>query len=203
MTDPNVGYAFWDNFTDLQAGTGVLITNETPDATDSDYFTATFSGSLSGGGSVTGAGDRIYNGQGAGSVAFNLSIDGTVSSNIDTITLQIKMTSPDAGIGLTRETFFTVTLNGRTASVITQSGDTSETPGSGQYMGVAYYTWTDMNLTNGGIIDLDITSPASGHVSVDGVRLDASAVPEPSTYALIALGLGVIAWKARHRALRS
>ncbi len=195
-SDAGIGYSLWDSFVNSASYPNVVFSNAAPGAVDTDLFTATLSSN--GGGSVTGGGDRIYNGIAASSGAFNLTIDGTVTASIDTITLQIKMTAPDESTGLTILTFFTVTLNGEGGSVVQTNFGTGETVGS-QELGVITYTWSGLSLGTGDSLAFSITSPASGHVSVDALRVDASAVPEPSALMSGAIGLSICVWMSRRR----
>ena len=191
-----VGYAIWDSFTNGGTYPALVFDDALPGTGDEDLFIATLSSD--GGGSVTGTGDRMYNGIAASSGVFNLSIEGTVTASIDTITLQIKMTPPDEATGLTRLTFFTVTLNGLGGTAVQTNSGTGELVGS-QELGVVTYTWSGLDLDAGNSLDFSITSPASGHVSVDAIRVDASAVPEPSAVILIGVGVSVSLWVARRR----
>lgn len=195
----NVGYALWDSFVNAASYPTVVFSNAAPGASDTGLFTATLSSN--GGGSVTGSGDRIYNGVAASSGVFNLSIDGTVTASIDTVTLQIKMTPPDASTGLTSLTFLTVTLNELSGTVAQSNSGTGEMVSS-QELGVVTYTWSGLNLSAGSPLDFSITSPASGHVSIDALRVDASAVPEPSVVLLAGVGISLSLWMARRRRVR-
>lgn len=195
-----VGYVYWDSFVDQNPDAGVTLTDETPDYSNGRNITdAVLSGSLSGGGSVTGSGDRIYNGSGASSVAFDLTIEGTLTADIQTISLQLKMSTPDVSTGLNRLTFFTVTLNGMTASAVVETNSNTGEVISGQTYGVVTYYWTGLNLAANSDFTFLLSSPSLGHVSLDGVRVDASTVPEPSTYAMMALGLGMVFFVVRRR----
>lgn len=199
-TWPQVGYALWDTFTDADPTGGFAFSNANPGAFDTDIFTAKLSAISMTGGSAAGGGDRIYNGVGPNSAAFNLAINGTVTAfSIDTITLQIKMTPPDVATGLTRLTFFTVTLNGQSVTPVQTNANTGDPLIGGQALGVIQYTWTGLNLNQGDAFNFSITSPASGHVSVDALRVDASVVPEPTTGMLLGLGLVTLALKRRQR----
>ncbi len=185
----DVGYALWDSFADADSGSVLAFSNAAPGSSDTDRFSPLSLSVSMTGGMVTGSGVRIYNGVGADSAAFNLTLDGTVTAGIDTITLQLKFTTPDTATGLTRLTFFTVNLNGLPAASVVQTNSGTGEIAGGNEQGVVTYSWANLNWESGQNISLSITSPASGHVSVDAVRVDASAVPEPSTYVLLALSL--------------
>jgi hypothetical protein len=190
--------AFWDTFVDSVPGppSGPLVfTNAAPGTSDTSAFSATLSANMAGG-VVSGAGDRIYNGNAALSAAFNLTLNGTVTASITTLTLVVKSTNPDPGTGLTYTDFFNIQLDGQAATTITFSGTTSESF-SGQVMGVTQYTWTGLNLAATDTFAITITSPDSGHVSVDGIQLSQGVVPEPTAAALI--GLGAVTMLLRRR----
>ncbi len=71
--------------------------------------------------------------------------------------------------------------------------------------GIYQWTWSGLNITSGSSFEITATSSAN-HVSLDAARLTntaAAAVPEPSTYALIALGLGVVVIASRARRIRA
>jgi len=207
LTDPlgapssgSVGYATWDTFVDADtvSNSAISILPASPTSSNTDVFSANLSGSM--GGSVTGSGDRIYNGTGATSAAFNLTISGTILVNINTITLQIKLTPPS---GYTQTNFFNVSLNSTAGSAVLTDDGTGEIVNGGE-MGVITYTWTNLDLQADSAFNIVITSPAAGHASVDAFRLDAStsAVPEPSTYAMLLAGVGIVLWVKRRRFAR-
>lgn len=187
-------HALWDTFADENTEAGVTITDAAPGSADTAAFTASLSATLTGGGMVTGSDDRIYNGAGPLSVAFDLTIDGTAGNEIDTLYLWLKFTLPDPSSGLDRTTFFSPTLNGVAATATQINAGTGEATG-GQEMGVVQYVWTGLNLESGEAFSFSITSPASGHVSLDAIQI--ATVPEPTAMAL--LGIGGLAMLSRRR----
>lgn len=196
VSSGEVGYALWDSFTDADPLTPLTFAGTAPGSADSDLFSATLSANMTGG-SATGSGDRLYNGVGASSAAFNLTLNGSVAASIDTITIQIKMTKPDVATGLVRETFFsTATLNGIAGTAALTNAGTGELF-SGNEMGVISYTWSGLDLNSGESFAFLLQSPASGHVSVDAIQVDASAVPEPTVAALAGLGLAAALFRER------
>lgn len=188
----------WDTFVDADGNaspfTTLSFSNASPGITaGTPEYTATLSASMTGG-SVTGSGDRLYNGIGGGNAAFNLTINGTALQNIETLYLFVKMTTPDGG---TRQNFLNVALNGTpdTTADVYNSG-TGETAG-GFEQGVIFYGWSGLNILNGQNFSFTITSPASGHVSLDAIQL--STVPEPTALGLVGAA-GLMALRRRRQA---
>lgn len=107
----------------------------------------------------------------------NFSINGAVADGetLNSFVFQSLNSSGSAG-GLSN-----VLLNGVAA-------DTSGT----NLDGVDYWTWSDLNLTSGTTFSLSFDT-LNAHTGLDAMQIqtDVEVVPEPSTYMLIALGLGV------------
>ncbi len=202
-----VGYAIFDVFADANPGAPLSFTNLAPaSAGGAGSLTATISASMTGG-SVTGGGDRIYNGVGGSSAAFGLTIDGDVFGDINAASVQIKYTLGDAAVMdlTTYKNFFTVKLNGVTATpteVLSPVADNGLGPVNGSYFGVVKWSWNDLALKSGDDIAVSITSAADGHVSLDSLSIDATPVPEPGEYALgMALLLaGIVIMRRRRQA---
>lgn len=195
-------YAHWDSFS------AKTFTNETPDAANTSLITATFNhtfpASPANAGALTGSGDRLYNGQGASSVAFNGLINGTVSGPVDSLILLLKLTPPDVATLLTRTTFFTVDLttslgNPTDLAPIEINSHTGEVIGSDPPlpMGVIRYLWTGLGLDASDTFSISVTSPASGHVSLDGLYL--TTIPEPASASILALGCLLLMARRRNR----
>jgi hypothetical protein len=180
------GNAFWDTFSSAS------FSGAAPTSSDTADFTATLDVSS---GFVTGGGDRVYD---FGAVS-TFTINGTASSSISTLALQVKYSVP--GIGAPAD-FFTVTPD---------FGGTFEQTllGSDVIAGNTYFiygwTWTGLELGESDAFSIQITGQADGHVSVDGLRVDAggvSAVPEPASFAALA-GVGTLAAAAFRRRRRA
>ena len=196
---PDVDYAIYEMFGSNEAIDDTLkVTALAPGSSKNSLFTSTLSIDMAGGLllGTAGAPDRIYNGVGAGNAAFDLSIDGEALGGIRSITLQIRFTLPN---GYTHGDFFTASLDGveATGAVIVSSGIGST--GSGQNTrnyGVVAFTWDNLSLQEGDSFAVNVTSPAAGHASIDAIQVD--AIPEPSTYALLAAaGAGLMAIKRK------
>jgi hypothetical protein len=189
-------HAFFDTFP------ARIYTGDAPDAAITTAFTATmnntFPASPANAGLVTGGGDRLYNGWNASSVAFNIQLNGSVTGSADRLELYVKLTPPDVATGLTRTTFFTpnlVTSDGDPIdpSAVEIVADTGESVGSLPF-GVISYVWTGLGLTASDTFTIQLSSPASGHVSIDAIAL---TVPEPGTLALLGLALTGLVTVAR------
>jgi hypothetical protein len=209
--DGSIGFATFDSgFVDSVSGGAYGFTNIAPTSSGgSGVMTATASASMTAGsGTPSGTGERIYNGSGASSVAFNLTLNAEVFSSIDSVVLQIKYTRGDTGVLATMEdyrNFFTVTLNGMSgtsAVTVTPEASSGLEFISPSYMGVVQWTWSGLGLNAGNDIAISITSQPVGHISVDSFSIDASPVPEPSAYAAgIGALLAFVCVLRRHRAM--
>lgn len=188
-------FATWDTFPSAS------FTGNTPSQSATGLFTATLDNTFTGGGGgeLAGAGDRIYSGKfGPGAPSsFNLVVDGTANSLINTLSLQLKFTSPGSG---TAASFFSVSLTGTGSGSQLFLGAVTE---GANTFNIYQWTWTGLNIPTSSTFEITATSPAD-HVSLDTVRVtDTAAVPEPSTYALMGLGLCLVVWHVRRRALRA
>ncbi|WP_043586551.1 PEP-CTERM sorting domain-containing protein [Geminisphaera colitermitum] len=185
LATSSAGYAHWDTFS------SVSFTNDTPDNFNDIDFTATLSSSLAAG-MVLGSGDRLYAGSGPTPNAFDFTINVTAAQVIETFSLQIKFTTPlqsgtDEAKQDAAESFFTINTPigwGEGSQVLIDKGIESNS------FFIYAWTWTGLNISAFDTFAIGITSPP-GHVSVDGIRIDAAAVPEPATYAAIIGGLAL------------
>lgn len=144
---------------------------------------------------------QLYTGGSTTSFTISAITTGTLS----TFVLQVKQNgaNPSGGTdtsGLT--SYFTPTLNGiafTNATVGSAFADPTSATTSDWV--ITTWSWSGLNISEGELITLSFGG-AFAHKSLDGVRIDVDAglaVPEPSTYALIALGLGAVVWMARRR----
>jgi hypothetical protein len=142
-------------------------------------------------------GGEVY----TGGVTSSFSISGVVTSNISTVYLQIKQ---DIGAGSAGNLagYFTPNLAGGT--LLDASAGAVFADGTINY---SVTTWTfAVDLSAGEQFTLNFNGAAFGHKAFDGIRIDTDggiqAVPEPSTYAMLGLGLAVALWAARRRSIR-
>lgn len=210
--EAHVGYAMWDFFPTSTGGQGTLhFSNHvatiesgttgvgtTVGASDSDIFSATLTSSMNG--TRTGSGARLLSGVQATANPYNMTINGTANVDITDFALQWKFTSP--GIGApppSPEDFFTITLTVNGTEVILTPEPmligTPVTEGANTF-NIYEWHWTDLDIEEGDTFSISATSQAD-HVSTDAIVLD--AVPEPTTGALIGLGLGLVAFARRRK----
>jgi hypothetical protein len=93
--------------------------------------------------------------------------------------------------------------DGVTFTVGTTSLNAINTTNSAFIVGNNYVEFTGLTLASTGSISFSM-APAPGHseAAFNGLQLEAMPVvtaPEPSTYALLISGLGILAWVCRHR----
>lgn len=171
-------FSTWDTFP------SVTFTNDTPDASGSGLFNASLTSAYAGG-MVLGSGDRLYSGSGATPNAVNLTINGTATASITTLSLVIKFSPPSVG---TAENFFTITMDGTSSdSFPIYLGNSQE--GANNFQ-IYQWTWSGLNLANGSDFAFSIGS-GSDHISIDALQLsNMTAVPEPSAFGLMAAALG-------------
>lgn len=196
-------YAVWDQFQNTGIYPNIVINNQAPalepgdtsipSPTGGDLFSATLSASM--GGSTTGGGARIYNGVGAASVPFNVEINGEASGNINIIIVQLRFSQPDPSSGYDFDDFFSLALNDVTATPVVINDNAGIINGSP--VGIVQWQWSGLNIAASDSFSLKITSPASGHVSVDAIAI--RAIPEPSTWALLGIGLSAVAFQLRRK----
>lgn len=177
----STGYATWDTFS------GISFSSDVPDASNTTYYTLTLDSALAGG-STPGSGERIYQAGAPYTPAptqypYNFTIHGTVNQEFTEFTLAIKYTSPTSG---DPEDFFNVTLDGGAPATGMLLGTVTHDSNT---FNIVTWTWTGLNYSPTGDNNFSISVTSAGnHVSVDAIQ----AVPEPSTYALIGLGLAAL-----------
>lgn len=194
-------HAYWETFASSTTYPNVTINGAAPVVFDASAFTATLSAAMPG--STPGSGDRIYSGTGATGNAFNLTLDIVATASFDTLTLQLKATGPlqnvavEDNIAPAAAHFSIAGDAGWDAPVQTYLGHSTETAGT---FYIYAWTWTGLDILATDTFSIHVTS-APGHVSVDAIRLDAAAVPEPSAFAALA-GLGALGCAATRRRRR-
>lgn len=206
-------YATWDTFAPNPLPEPLPYRdtiNRAPDVANTSIITATLSNNFPGtngvtgsgsGGSYAGSGDRMYQGNGAGDVAFDTSVTFTPSQNVDVVRLAVKFSRPnqtpdtrqDPAVTYTFDNFFTASLIGSSATpTFTNLGTTGEILGSGQNaspIGVVTFDWTNISLSAGQSYTIALTSPDYGHASIDAIQV---AVPEPASLGLIGLAAAAL-----------
>lgn len=196
----DAGFAYWETFASSTSYPVVTIADQAATSAAAADFTATLSAAMSG--STPGGGERIYSGTGATSNAFNLTLDVVADASVSALTLQLKFTGPLQNVAVEDNiapaaAHFSVAADESWGdAVLSYLGHSTETAGT---FYIYAWTWTGLDIAPAESFSLNITS-APGHVSLDAVRLDAAAIPEPSSFAALA-GLAVLGCAAlrRHR----
>ncbi|MFL9610125.1 PEP-CTERM sorting domain-containing protein [Methylobacillus sp. Pita2] len=89
----------------------------------------------------------------------------------------------------------TATLDGVSATKVTQFFDVVEFEGMGSgYVEEAYWVWQDVTITSVNQV-FNFNAIAKSHVGLDQLALATvavAAVPEPSAYGMMAIGLGIL-----------
>ncbi len=208
----------WDSFTETVAGgTGPSTTytysgnaSGTPTFSNvslnqtSPHINAATGGIGAQGAGLLNGGDVYY----SSTRAQSWTLTATTSIDIGMMSFQIKTANiegPNNAPGLA--TLFQPSLTGVGAA--TQIGRTL-VPGefsNGFQVYVFEYRWFNLDIDAGSTLNITFSlaggnSGAFTRKPIDAISLDSTTVPEPSTYALLALGLGIVAWKARHRFVR-
>jgi hypothetical protein len=208
----------WDSFTETVAGGSGPSTTYTYSGNTSG--TPTFSGvslnqtsphinAATGGGGAQGAGllnggDVYY----SSTRAQSWTLTATTEVDIGMLSFQIKtanLEGPTNAAAL--DTIYQPTLTGVGAA--TQIGRRL-VPGefsNGFQVYAIEYRWFNLDIDAGSTLNItfNLVGGSGGAFTrkpIDAIALDSTTVPEPSTYALLALGVGIVAWKVRRRALR-
>ncbi len=150
-------------------------------------------------------GQGISNGEFyTGGVTTSFSLLGEATSDISLVYLQIKQDLTAAPNGGDLASYFTtITINGA-APLDAVAGD-SFMDGT---INFSITTWTFVvDISAGEQFALNFSGGVGGHRAFDGIRIDTDggiqAVPEPSTYALIGLGIATVLWTARRRKVQA
>lgn len=207
---PYVGFAAWEKWS-----SGSFI-NLTPQYTGaSGLLNVTLTQSNDGAGvSTSGSNPGIIDVDGVtyhgrlttGGYDFNLS--GTSAVAFTSLTLQIKH-SPFFDADFNPITAFTASLNGMASAPVQVGpnlGNFSDAIGLNTSNSVYTYSWSNLNIAENEAFSLQFASGAdlTGFgFSVDSIAINVQAIPEPGTWALIALaGLFVLVFR-RNRNLSS
>lgn len=184
-------YSLWDTFS------AVNFSDDAPDTAVTADFTATLSSAHQAGtGVVTGMGQRLYGGTFTGTPgAFGLTVEGVASDSVETLSLQLKFTSPGTG---TAADFFTVLLDG-VAGTKTFVSNSNE--GGQLNFSIYDWTWTNLDIASAETFTITATS-AADHVTLDAVQITngVQIVPEPSVGLLLGAGMLMAAGRRRRQA---
>ncbi len=168
-------YAIWDTF-----GSGTTYINVAPDASASGLSLGLFLQSTPEGVDFGGHDDFFDHGTGKASWY----ISGRADFAVTKLTLQIKMGTGD-------QNYFWPVLIVNTAFISPGASGVVETEEviGGQNMFIRTWSW-DINLPANTIFGFDFQTSAGQNVVLDAVAIN--AIPEPATWASIAMGLGLL-----------
>ena len=187
---PGTDVAGWDRFTTGAGGANL------PDLSGSTTGSRASITQLDPVGVVLGSGN-IYVGFGGSS---RVRVDYSSLTPIGEVFLQVRTQGTEMDYSALRLNY---TGSGGAVSIggspfVLAAAPTPGLPGQNISLG---YNWT---ITDPSVTGFNVTFNATGeHLSLDSLTLDVlpiNAVPEPSTWALGALGLGVLAWAGRRSA---
>lgn len=192
---PDTAFGIWDEYT------GFNFIDDTPDSSGG------FSSSGLDQSTAVGGGDGgLYNNIGpsgrvegpdvifSGDVTPSFVVSGGTSFTVQGVYLQIKRAgSTTSLIGLSTPTLNGIAYDGATFT----SGSLDETSESGNWS-VTTYFW-GASLVGQNITSFNITFTTPQATGIDGIVIDAAAVPEPATWALGLAGLAVVAVMRKRR----
>lgn len=208
----DVRYAMWDNFTETYssgtgAGTVYTYSGSASSAStltglslvqSSAHINVTTGSNAAQGAGLLNGNDVYYSSTRAQSWTL------TAQSSIDINTMSFQVKTANVGTaanpGAIVESVFLPTLNGFGAASYVRSTPVSGEKLQGFDVFVIEYRWDNIDIAANTAFTINF-SLAGGNTGqytrkpIDFVALD--AVPEPSTYALMALGLVVIVWRGR------
>ena len=216
----NASWSLWDVFPANPAGPPYYVPTAKSFSnlshTTGDNSGAILQATLSGGNpgalalpdSASTAGSILY----TGGATASFTIYAQAVTDISTFVLQIKQdgTNPSNPSqsdisGLTAEFSPVISINGEAPiafSLSQVSAAFAEPSGGTEGWTVTTWAWSGLDIGAGDIFSVSFQN-AGDHLSMDGFRIDADgqmAVPEPSTYALLAMGVGGVLWMMRRRA---
>ncbi len=185
LANPQGAYAIWDTFT-----SGTTFSGVTPDGGTAGFLTSSLSQSANSSGSGFGPNATDYFYDATKTTAWTVAAKADIK--ITSITLQIKLSQPfdssDVGAYFTPLLSYGIETGiGTNAPTVASTGETAQS----QDVSVVTWTWTGLDIDANTDFSFSFGRAAGKHVVMDTVAID--AVPEPGTWASLAMGLGLLA----------